>query len=340
MRMSSPFRVRGPIRPFVAGLSLLLLAGCSAEDDLPAMAAPAASPTVASLLQSAILAGEVAPTRTVQEINDRNPMGWTGRAHNAYLIASKEALKQAPRTRCDVLDRVLRDGRFLGADTLKFPRAAREQFAPPSVARVGCLLRSTAMEGGAAPTFVRPAAFSAASMAGDPAPYFTAMEAAYALAATAAQYAALVDAIVVSAESVLDGDELIAVQTGASIAISSADYWEANIISDYNEIEYLFETCAFVADEPYQCGNDVSLPGAGFRAPTRFVRASFSGASTAASCSDILSWKGVAKMDGVAGFGALLLTLNPGAGVAAGGTASVTGFLGQGLAFYVCAAMS
>lgn len=338
--MSNPLLARRQVRPLLSCLGVLLVAGCSGGDDLPALAAARSAPTATTLLEQAVASVELAPERTAQQINDANPMGWAGRAHNQYLVAFKTALKLSPATRCEVLDRVLRDGRFLGADTLRFSRQAREQWAPPSVARVGCILRSAAFDGAGATAFVRPVA-SAAMMSGDVTPYFSAMEAAYDQATTAAGYAALVDAIVASAELVLTGDELIAVQTGASIAISSADYWEANIVSDYYEIEYLYETCQYVATEPYQCGNDVSLPGGRpFGATPRFVRASYKGASAAASCSGLLDWKGVAKIDGTAGFGALALTLNPGAGVAAGGTASATGFLGQGLSFFLCVAAS
>lgn len=334
--MSPSLRAHGSLRSLLTGASVLLLAACAGGDDLPATGAPRAASTSIDLLQQAVAAVEAAPLRTVQQINDRNPMGWAGRAHNQYLVAFKQALKLAPRARCEVLDRVLRDGHFLGADTIRFSREARDLFAPPSVARVGCLARTAALDGPGATAFVRPVAFTAASMSGDMTPYFAAMEAAYNEATTAAQYAALVDAIVASAELVLDGDELAAVQTGASIAISSADYWEANILTDYNEIEYLYQTCAYIADEPYQCQNDVSMPAPMTRTGARIIRASYSAGASLMSCSHLLDWKGVAKLDGLAGFSALLATLNPGAGVAAGGTASATGFLGQGLSFYLC----
>jgi hypothetical protein len=294
--------------------------------------------SAADVLRLAQQSARNAAPITAKQFNDANPMGWTGRAHNALVQEFIGEFGQTGKEKCKTFERLYLRGAFLKGDSTRLSRAQRVATLPDLLRGAGCTSRFASSLQEPAPFALAPVARVSANVAsGDPTPYMTAIEDATEAASSANALAATVAAIISQAESTLSGQELDAVYTIASIAVSSAEYWEANTINDYELLEPSIAANCFTVDgEPNPCEYDAAQWSAMDARPPVVFRLASIDTRARSSCWDILSPWTIASIDATAGVVALISTWSPAAAVAAGTAASANGFIRLALLFFGC----
>jgi hypothetical protein len=315
------FRMQRSLRTGV-DLTALAIGGCAPSDHAPT--ATAGAKTLLSVAQAQASAKR---GPTADDYVRGNPMGWTGQAHNRFLVEAllKTVNLKSPAKRCEAIEKVLREGSWLGADAKRFSPEARRRLADEAVAQYpGCQSYEGKGE-------VRKAAYRKAMMSiSDITPYTDAIMQAIPSAKSSNELAATVSAITDNAARVLSGDDLQNVYAAGAFTVSSAQYWEANGdwqvdamasggMADCIAATMSTDACVYASRGPAKRPTLPTFQLAAVRMPM---------ASAAAFCP--YKWNGwtVTAAD-LGGFMGGLMTVSVGGGVFVGAVASVSSFTAE-----------
>ncbi len=322
----------------VARLAAAIALG-ACQDQAREVTSPPTPPSEAAvILQRANATAAVAAPVTAKQFNDANPMGWTGRAHNAFVKEYLRELRRGRIDRCVLIERIYLGGKYLGSDSARVSLAQRHATLPDLRRGAGCLARTAAdSPRESEPALFRVSATNVALMSGDPTPFIAAVLLAIDSASSSTALASTVAAIVSQAEGTLSGNELDAVYTTASVGVSSAEYWESNVTSEYEAIEPSIQNGCFTQDGNHKpCEYESSFRDRTPRGQPPFVKLVSWKTVAIQDCSDILNPWAIAKVDGGVASVTFLYTWNPIAALAAGTAASATYFVVQAMLFFAC----
>jgi hypothetical protein len=301
-------------------LTAMAISGCARSDRLPT-----SSQEPKSLFGVAQARAALRRPVSAEEYTQGNPMGWTGRAHNRFLAEAllKTVNISSPRERCVALARVLREGRWLGEDRVRFSEEERSRYSVQALsAYPGC-------GNSARQDADRNVAYRKAMTAvSDITPFTDAIMAAVGQASSSNGLATTLAVITDSAAQVLTGDDLNNVYAAASFTVSSARYWEANGdwqvdamasggMGDCIAATGTVDGCVYASRGPRRQ-----------QGPTFRLAAARMPLATAGMCP--YKWNGWAVTAGdLGGFMGGLLTVGVGGGVFVGAVASVSAFASE-----------
>jgi hypothetical protein len=282
------------VRAFVAASCIWLLAACDQSSK------PAPTSVVQPTRAQAILARAQIHARQVstEEFHAANSGAWAGRIHNRFVAEfAARLVQEKPKDACKFLMKVLRDGNFLGADSVHLPRKAlqveTERLASTRCARMrepGASMVSRAM-----PT----------RRLEDLGAYGGAIEAAMGTAANAGELATSVSGILSEAQSELNSTDYEGLAAMADVAVSSTEYWDANASSELSGFTGTYGDCIEGAQNSWEpCVWATGLPRQQPQAVYQFQLAS--NPTMLRSCS--ISPKQIAYADFTIGFAALIVS--------------------------------
>jgi hypothetical protein len=264
-----------------------------------------------------------------------------GQAHNALLAKFIGEYSAAGKNRCEIMERLWLDGDFDSAMDRGLSASERSKALNYLHREMKCAARNASDDASPATAprdanVVLAAAARAAPSTAES--YMEAIELALEGASDPTEVATLASSILASASQNLTSAEYSQVEAGASVLVSSADYWYSNVYTDYVILEPAIEANCYDTIGNRQPCEFLDVSGTATPASGGHYRlVSALSPINRADCSDILSWKNIARVDGSVFFVSLVVTGgNAAAALAAGTSASATAFIGLGVAYFIC----